>query len=51
MINSHKNNEWEIDKFFTKGMSTDTGAGTACLKARVDYAKNNKAGKNSHSLK
>lgn len=45
MINLHENNEWEIDKFCAKGMSTGTGAGTACLKACIDYAKNSKAEK------
>lgn len=31
--------EWEIEKFCAKGMYTGKGAGTACLKACIDYAK------------
>ncbi|MBQ8515564.1 MAG: GNAT family N-acetyltransferase [Ruminococcus sp.] len=32
------NGEWELEKFCARGMSTRTGAGTACLKACIDYA-------------
>lgn len=31
--------EWEIEKFAARGLSTGTGAGTACLHACIDYAK------------
>lgn len=39
MIAPLPNGEWEIEKFCAKGMYTGTGAGTACLKACMDYAK------------
>ena len=31
--------DWEIMKFAAKGMYTGTGAGNACLKACIEYAK------------
>lgn len=33
------NGEWEIEKFCAKGMYTGTGAGSACLRACIEYAK------------
>lgn len=39
MIAPLPNGEWEIEKFCAKGMYTGTGAGSACLKACLDYAK------------
>lgn len=39
MIAPLPNGEWEIEKFCARGMSTGTGAGTACLKACLDYAR------------
>ncbi len=39
MIAPLPNGEWEIEKFCAKGMYTGTGAGSACLKACIDYAK------------
>lgn len=39
MIAPLPNGEWEIEKFAAKGMYTGTGAGSACLKACIDYAK------------
>ena len=39
MIAPLSNTEWEIEKFCAKGMYTGTGAGSACLKACIDYAK------------
>lgn len=45
MIRPVGNNEWEILKFAAKGMSTGTGAGSACFKACVDYAKEKNADK------
>jgi len=39
MIAPLPNGEWEIEKFAAKGMYTGTGAGSACLKACLDYAK------------
>lgn len=39
MIAPLTNGEWEIEKFCAKGMYTGTGAGSACLKACIDYAK------------
>lgn len=39
MIAPLSNGEWEIEKFCARGMYTGTGAGTACLKACIDYAK------------
>lgn len=39
MIAPLPNGEWEIEKFCAKGMYTGTGAGSACLKACINYAK------------
>lgn len=39
MIAPLPNGEWEIEKFCAKGMYTGTGAGSACLKACIDYAR------------
>lgn len=39
MIAPLPNGEWEIEKFCARGMYTGTGAGTACLKACMNYAK------------
>ena len=35
--------EWEIMKFAAKGMYTGTGAGSACLKACIEYARKKQA--------
>ena len=45
MIAPLPNGEWEIEKFCARGMYTGTGAGSACLKACLDYAKEKKIGK------
>lgn len=39
MIAPRDDGDWEIMKFAAKGMYTGTGAGSACLKACIDYAK------------
>lgn len=39
MVAPREDGEWEIMKFAAVGMYTGTGAGTACLKACIDYAK------------
>lgn len=39
MISPLPNGEWEIEKFAARGMYTGTGAGSACLKACIDYAR------------
>lgn len=39
MIAPLPNGEWEIEKFCARGMGTHTGAGSACLKACIDYAR------------
>lgn len=39
MIAPLPNGEWEIEKFCARGMYTGTGAGTACLKACMNYAR------------
>ena len=39
MIAPRADGDWEIMKFAAKGMYTGTGAGTACLRACVDYAR------------
>lgn len=39
MIAPRDDGDWEIMKFAAKGMSSGTGAGSACLKACIDYAK------------
>lgn len=45
MISPLPNGEWEIEKFCAKGMYTGTGAGSACLRACIDYAKERKVEK------
>lgn len=45
MIAPLLNGEWEIEKFCAKGMYTGTGAGSACFRACMDYAKKKKAEK------
>lgn len=42
MIAPREDGDWEIMKFAARGMYTGTGAGSACLKACVDYAKEKK---------
>lgn len=39
MIAPLPNGEWEIEKFCARGMYTGTGAGSACLRACIDYAR------------
>lgn len=39
MIAPREDGDWEIMKFAAKGMYTGTGAGSACLKACMDYAR------------
>lgn len=39
MIAPREDGDWEIMKFAARGMYTGTGAGSACLKACIDYAK------------
>ncbi len=39
MIAPRDDGDWEIMKFAAKGMYTGTGAGSACLKVCIDYAK------------
>jgi N-acetylglutamate synthase-like GNAT family acetyltransferase len=39
MIAPRDDGDWEIMKFAARGMFTGTGAGSACLKACIDYAK------------
>lgn len=39
MIAPLPNGIWEIEKFCAKGMYTGTGAGSACLNACINYAK------------
>ena len=39
MIAPREDGNWEIMKFAAKGMYTGTGAGSACLKACIDYAR------------
>ncbi len=39
MIGPREDGDWEIMKFAAKGMYTGTGAGSACLKACIEYAK------------
>lgn len=45
MIAPLPNGEWEIEKFCARGMYTGTGAGSACLKACIEYAKEKKVEK------
>lgn len=39
LIAPRDDGDWEIMKFAARGMYTGTGAGTACLKACIDYAR------------
>lgn len=39
MIAPREDGDWEIMKFAARGMYTGTGAGSACLKACITYAK------------
>ncbi|MGN1190604.1 MAG: GNAT family N-acetyltransferase [Candidatus Ornithospirochaeta sp.] len=39
MIAPRDDGDWEIMKFAARGMYTGNGAGSACLKACIDYAK------------
>lgn len=39
MIAPRADGDWEIMKFAARGMYTGTGAGSACLQACIDYAK------------
>ena len=39
MIAPREDGDWEIMKFAARGMYTGTGAGSACFKACIDYAK------------
>lgn len=39
MIGLREDGDWEIMKFAAKGMYTGSGAGNACLKACMEYAK------------
>ena len=39
MIAPRDDGDWEIMKFAAKGMYTGTGAGSACLQACIDYAR------------
>lgn len=39
MIAPREDGDWEIMKFAARGMYTGTGAGSACLRACVDYAR------------
>lgn len=43
MIAPKGNDVWEIEKFCARGMYTGTGAGSACLQACIEYAKERKA--------
>lgn len=42
MIAPREDGEWELMKLAARGMYTGTGAGSACLKACIDYAKERK---------
>lgn len=42
MIAPRDDGEWEIMKFAARGMYTGKGAGSACLQACIDYAKEKK---------
>ena len=39
MIAPREDGDWEIMKFAARGMYTGTGAGSTCLKACIDYAR------------
>ena len=40
LIGPREDGDWEIMKFAARGMSTGTGAGSACLNACIEYARN-----------
>ena len=42
MIAPLPNGEWEIEKFCARGMYPGTGAGSACLRACIEYAQQKK---------
>lgn len=42
MIASREDGKWEIMKLAARGMYTGTGAGSACLKACIEYARDKK---------
>lgn len=39
MVAPREDGDWEIIKFAARGMYTGTGAGSACLKACIEYAR------------
>ena len=39
---AHRDVEWEIIKFAARGMYTETGAGSACIEACINYGKEKK---------
>lgn len=39
MVAPLSNGEWEIEKFCARGMYTGTGAGSACFRACIEYAR------------
>lgn len=45
MIAPREDGDWEIMKFAARGMYTGTGAGSTCLQACIDYAKQKRIGK------
>lgn len=45
MIGPRADGDWEIMKFAAKGMYTGTGAGNACLRACIEYAKEKQIGR------
>ena len=45
MIGQREDGDWEIMKFAARGMYTGTGAGTACLKACIEYAREKQVGR------
>lgn len=45
MIAPREDGDWEIMKFAAKGMYTGTGAGSACLRACIDYAREKRVAK------
>lgn len=45
MIGPRDDEDWEIMKFAAKGMYTGSGAGNACLKACIEYAKDKGIGR------
>jgi ribosomal protein S18 acetylase RimI-like enzyme len=45
MIAPREDGEWEIMKLAARGMYTGKGAGSACLRACIDYAREKKVGR------